>query len=80
MADRGDRLPMALLGSLPSLAARFGWGFVRYQARRKRGVRAFRRALLRGGIPRNRVGPLVQAYHDLGSVRRLLRNGFAAPT
>ena len=75
MADRGDRLPVVLLGTLPGLGARFGWGFLRYQARRKRGVRAFRRALLRSGIPRDRVEPLAQAYHDIGSVRSLLRTG-----
>jgi len=78
MADRGDRLPVVLLGSLPGLAARFGWGFLRFQARRKRGVRAFRRALLRSGMPRDRVEPLAQAYHDIGSVRILLRSGLAA--
>ena len=75
MADRGDRLPVILLGTLPGLAARFGWGFLRYQARRKRGVQAFRRALLRSGMPRDRVEPLAQAYHDIGSVRSLLRTG-----
>ena len=78
MADRGDRLPVVLLGTLPGLGARFGWGFLRYQARRKRGVRAFRRALLRSGIPRDRVEPLARAYHDIGSVRSLLRTGLAA--
>ena len=78
MADRGDRLPVVLLGNLPGLAARFGWGFLRYEARRKRGVRAFRDALLRSGMPRDRVEPLAQAYHDIGSVRRLLRTGLAA--
>jgi len=75
MSERGDRLPVILLGNLPGLAARFGWGFLRYQARRKRGVRAFREALLRSGLPRDRVDPLAQAYHDIGSVRRLLRTG-----
>jgi len=78
MADRGDRLPVILLGTLPGLAARFGWGFLRYQARRKRGVQAFRRALLRSGMPRDRVEPLAQAYHDIGSVRSLLRTGVGA--
>ena len=75
MADRADRLPVVLLETLPGLAARFGWGFLRYQARRKRGVRAFRRALLRSGMPRNLAVPLTQAYHDIGSVRSLIRTG-----
>jgi len=75
MSDRGDRLPMVFLEVLPVLAARFGWDFLRYQARRKRGVRAFRRELLRSGMPKDRVEPLAQAYHEIGSVRRLLRTG-----
>jgi len=77
MADRGDRLPVVFLENLPGLAARFGWGFLRYQARRKRGVREFREELLRSGMPRNRVDPLAQAYHDAGSIRRLLRTSLA---
>ena len=77
MADRDDRLPVIVLENLPGLAARFGWGFLRYQARRKRGVDAFRKALLRSGMPRDRVEPLAQAYHDIGSVRGLLLNGLA---
>ncbi len=72
MADREDRLPVILLGNLPGLAARFGWGFLRYQARRKRGVRAFRRELLRSGMPRDWAERLAQAYHEIGSVRVLL--------
>jgi len=78
MSDRGDRLPVVLMGTLPGLAARFGWGFLRYQARRKRGVQAFRQALIRSGMPRDRVEPLAQAYHDLGSVRSLFRTRLAA--
>ncbi len=78
MADRGDRLPVVLLGTLPGLGARFGWGFLRYQARRKRGVRAFRRALLRSGMPMDSAERLAQAYHDIGSVRQLIRTGAAA--
>ena len=75
MSDRGDRLPVVFLEALPVLAARFGWEFLRYQARRKRGVEAFRRTLLQSGMPRDRVEHLARAYHDAGSVRRLLRTG-----
>jgi hypothetical protein len=80
MADRGggDRLPVILLEKVPGLAARFGWGFLRYQARRKRGVQAFRRALLRSGMPRDRVELLTRAYHDIGSVRTFLRTGLVS--
>lgn len=78
MSDRGDRLPVVLLENLPGLAARFGWGFLRYQARRKRGVRVFRETLLRSGMSRERVELLTRAYHDVGSIRRLLRTGLGA--
>ena len=78
MSDRGDRLPVVFLEVLPVLAARSGWDFLRYQARRKRGVRAFRNTLLRSGMPRDRVEVLARTYHDVGSVRRLLRTGFGA--
>ena len=78
MSDRGDRLPVVFLEVLPVVAARFGWDFLRYQARRKRGVRAFRRALLRSGMPRDRAEVLARTYHDVGSIRRLLRTGRAA--
>jgi len=77
MSDHEDRLPVIVLENLPGLAARFGWGFLRYQARRKRGVRAFREELLRSGMPRESVEPLAQAYHEIGSVRRLLGAGFS---
>jgi len=77
MSDQEDRLPVILLENLPGLAARFGWVFLRYQARRKRGVRAFRKELLRSGMPRDRVEPLAQAYHEIGSVRGLLHTGLA---
>ncbi len=78
MADRGDRLPVVLLAALPVLATHFGWGFLHYQARRKRGVRAFRRALLSSGMPMDSAERLAQAYHDIGSVRQLIRTGTAA--
>lgn len=77
MSARGDRLPIILLERLPGLVARFGWGFLRYQALRKRGVRAFRRELIQSGMPRDQAGTLVQAYHDVGSVRGLLRNSLS---
>lgn len=75
MADRADRLPVVFLGALPGLATRIGWGFLRYQARRKQGVRAFREALRRSGMPRDAAASLALAYHEIGSVRKLLRGG-----
>jgi len=78
MSERGNRLPVIVLEFLPNLAARFGWGFLRYQARRKRGVRTFRRELLRSGMPKDRAAPLTQAYHEIGSIRRFLRTGLGS--
>ena len=78
MADHGDRLPVVLMATLPVLATRFGWGFLRYQARRKRGVREFRKELLRSGMPQDQAERLAQTYHEIGSVRSLIRTGTAA--
>ena len=78
MADRVERVPVILIAALPALVARFGWGFLRYQARRNRGVREFREALLRSGMPADHAERLAQAYHDVGSVRHLIRLGTTA--
>ncbi len=74
MADDGDRLPVVLMAWIPVLAVKFGWGFLRFQAGRKRGVRTFREALLRNGLPPEEAARLAQAYHEAGSVRNLLKN------
>ena len=72
MADRGDRLPLVFMVRIPGLATHLGWSFLRYQARRKRGVRAFRRQLLRVGMPKDRAAQLAKAYHEVGSIRQLI--------
>lgn len=78
MAEDGDRLPVVLMAALPILATRLGVEFLRFQSRRKRGVRRFRRTLVRGGMNRKEAATLAQQYHEAGSVRELLRAGLAA--
>lgn len=73
MARDRDGLPVVVMAAVPLLAMQIGVGFVRFQARRKRGVRRFRRELIRAGLPREQAARLTQAYHDAGSVRQLLR-------
>lgn len=70
--SEGDRLPLVLAAVVPVIALQLGTGFLRFLSRRRRGVRAFRRALVRGGMPRERAEALAARYHELGSLRRLL--------
>lgn len=72
MARSWDGLPVIFAAAVPVLAMQVGVGFLRLQVRRKRGVRRFRRELIRGGMPREQASRLAQAYHDTGSVRQLL--------
>ena len=73
MARDGDGLPLVFMTDGPALAVALGMEFLRFQARRKRGVRAFRRTLVTNGMPREHAARLAQAYHDAGSLRRMLR-------
>jgi len=70
--DSGD-VPVVIAAAVPILAMQVGVGFLRFQVRRKRGVRRFRRALIRGGLPKDQAARLAQAYHDAGSLRLILR-------
>lgn len=74
MAPTRDGLPVIFAAAVPLLAMQVGVGFLRLQVRRKRGVRRFRRELVRGGMPKERASQLAQAYHDTGSVRKILRS------
>ena len=74
LEDRGDRLPVVLMATLPVLSIRVGVTFLRLQARRKRGVRRFRHTLEAGGMPRREADLLAQAYHEAGSLRNMLRS------
>jgi hypothetical protein len=73
MAQDREGFPFVVLTTLPRLALEIGAGFVRFQARRKRGVRHFRRELIAAGMPTEQASQLAQQYHDAGSVRRILR-------
>jgi len=73
MTDTGDRFPVVLMAALPVLVIRFGLTFLRFQSRRKRGVRRFRDALKAGGMPRREAALLARSYHEAGSLREMLR-------
>lgn len=72
-ADRGGMAVIAA-AAVPLFAMQIGVGFLRFQVRRKRGVRAFRRALRRSGMSRDQAARLAQAYHEAGSLRTILRS------
>lgn len=73
MARNGPGLPVVLIAVIPVVAVRLGVGFLRFQARRKRGVNSFRETLVRNGMPREQASRLAQSYHDAGSIRNVLR-------
>ena len=73
MAQASGGLPVVIAAAVPILAMQVGVGFLRFQVRRKRGVRRVRRALIRGGLPKDQAARLAQAYHDAGSLRLILR-------
>ncbi len=74
MARERDGTAVVLAAGVPLLAMQLGVGSLRFLSRRKRGVRAFRRALVRSGMPRDEANRLAQAYHEAGSLRLILRN------
>jgi hypothetical protein len=78
MARDRDGLPVAVAAAAPLLAIQVGVGFLRFQVRRKRGVRGFRRVLICGGMSKERAARLAQAYHEAGSVRMILRDAAAS--
>lgn len=65
--------PVVIAAAVPVLAMQMGVGSLRYLVRRKRGVRRFRRSLIRGGLPPDQAAHLAQAYHEAGSLRKILR-------
>jgi hypothetical protein len=73
MSRKRAGLPVILIAALPVVAVRLGVGFLRFQARRKRGVQGFRATLVRNGMPREQAARLAQNYHDAGSLRKVLR-------
>lgn len=73
MAGERTGMPVVLMAAVPLLAMHFGVEFVRFQHRRKRGVRAFRRALRRSGMPKEQASRLALTYHEAGSLRQIVR-------
>lgn len=70
--DRGG-FAVIVMAALPLLALQASIGYLRFETRRKRSVRTFRKTLVRGGLPREQAARLAQAYHDAGSVRKILK-------
>jgi len=73
MAHERQGLPVVFMAAIPVAAVRLGVEFLRFQARRKRGVQRFRETLVRNGMPREQATRLAQNYHDAGSLRHVLR-------
>jgi len=73
MSAEDPRLAVVLAVQVPRIMVVAGVGVLRFLAKRKRGVRAFRTVLLRGGLTRPQAAALAQAYHEAGSLRLLLR-------
>ncbi|HYM38829.1 MAG TPA: hypothetical protein VEY12_01615 [Thermoplasmata archaeon] len=80
MARDRDGLPVVIAAAVPLLAMQVGVGFLRFQVRRKRGVRRFRRDLVRSGMPKDQAARLAQAYHEAGSLRKILRGSRLFPS
>lgn len=74
LEDRRE-IPLAVAAAVPGILLGLSGSYLRFLARRKSGVRAFKRALREAGVPSERVAPLAQAYHDAGSLRKILARG-----
>ncbi len=59
---------------VPVLLVKFGLAFLRYEMRRKRGVRAFKKELRAQNMGREHVNLLTKSYQSAGSVRNLVDN------
>ena len=74
MAREREGLPIAAMAAVPRIAMQLSIEFLRFQNRRKRGVRSFRRTLIRSGLTREQATRLAQAYHEVGSFRKILQS------
>lgn len=68
-------LPVVLAATVPVLLLRLGVVFVRLKAKRRGGVRAFRRALLRGGMRPQDADRLAAEFESYGRLRSYLPAG-----
>ena len=73
MSAEGDRLPLVIAAYVPVLVVSVSAGVLRFLGKRRRGVRAFRRALRAGGMPRAQAAVLAERYHAIGSIPNLVR-------
>ncbi len=80
MAPGQGDTAVLIAAAVPLFAVEVGVGFLRFQVRRKRGVRAFRRALRRSGMPKDQAARLAQAYHEAGSIRKIVRGAVGRPS
>ncbi len=64
---------VVLLAVVPIVLLRLGVGLLRFESRRRRGVRRFRRALVAGGLNPAQATRLARMYHEAGSIRHVLR-------
>ena len=63
---------MALAAAVPRILVGLGFMFLRLKAKRRKGVRAFRRALLRGGMGPEAANRLAADYESIGRLRTYL--------
>ncbi len=68
-------LPVALAATVPILVTRLGFSFLRMKAKRRRGVRAFHKALVRGGMSRRLADRFAAEYEGIGRLRTYLPAG-----
>lgn len=73
MTTKADlTMPVALAAMVPPLVLKLGVVYVRLKVKRKRAVRAFRRALLRGGMRRDDADRLADQFESYGRIRSYL--------
>ncbi len=73
MARERGGVPVVIAAAVPLLVLQVGVGSLRFLVHRKRGVRRFRKTLIRGGLSKDQAAHLAQNYHDAGSLRLILR-------
>ena len=62
MARDRDSLPVVLVAAIPVVAIRLSVGFLRFQARRRRGVQRFRETLMQSGMTDEQAFKLSEQY------------------
>jgi len=63
-----------VIAAVPFLVFRLGVAFLHVKAKRRRGVRVFKRQLRGSGLTREQVNGLVADYEGMGRVRTYLRD------